>query len=159
MYAKTPYYDLLGILKFENVYKFKKWLSLGNPGRLFVLSNDHPTELISQFVDYHLKPLVHKTASYIKDTTHFLNKLDQLGHLPSNAILVTLNISLLYTNILHNEGINAWLHYLNISLTSLAPPYALRPSLWDDGKIVHSKYLPLPIQSLRKLSYGFVWDN
>ena len=71
MYAKTPYYDLLGILKFENVYEFKKWLSLrkhGNPGRLIVSSNGHLTERISQFVDYPLKSLVHKTASYIKDT-------------------------------------------------------------------------------------------
>ena len=45
----------------------------------FFLSNGHPTERISQFVDYYLKPLVHKTVSFIKDTTHFLNKLDQRG--------------------------------------------------------------------------------
>ena len=70
----------------------------GNPGRPIVSSNGHPTERISQFVDYRLKPLVHKTASFIKDTTHFLNKLDQLGQLPSNAILVTLDVSSLYTN-------------------------------------------------------------
>ena len=90
----------LGILKFENVYKFKTWLSLrkhGNPGCLIVSSNGQPTERISQFVDYHLKPLIHKTACYIKDTTHFLNKLDQLGRLPSNAILVTLPIPTFHT--------------------------------------------------------------
>ena len=85
----------------------------GNPGRPIVSSNGHPTERISQFVDYYIKPLVHKTASVIKDTTHFLNKLDQLGHLPSNAILVTLDVSSLYTNIPHNEGIDACQHYLN----------------------------------------------
>ena len=33
--------------------------------------------------------------------------------LPSNAILVTLDVSSLYTNIPHNEGINACRHYLN----------------------------------------------
>ena len=49
----------------------------GNPGRPIVSSNGHPTERISQFVNYYLKPLVHKTASFIKDTTHFLNKLNQ----------------------------------------------------------------------------------
>lgn len=85
----------------------------GNPGRPIVSSNGHPTERISQFVDYHLKPLVHKTASFIKDTTHFLNKLDQLGQLPSNAFLVTLDVSSLYTNIPHNEGIDACRHFLN----------------------------------------------
>ena len=54
----------------------------GNPGRPVVSSNSHPTERISQFVDHHLKPLVQTTQSFIKDTTHFLNKLEQLGQLP-----------------------------------------------------------------------------
>ena len=78
----------------------------GNPGRPIVSSNAHPTERISQIVDYHLKPLVHKTAAFMKDTTHFLNKLNQLVQLPRNAILVTLDVSSLYTNISHNEGMN-----------------------------------------------------
>ena len=85
----------------------------GNPGRPIVSSNGHPTERISQFVDYHLKPLVHTTPSFIKDTTHFLNKLNELGRLPSNAILVTLDVSSLYTNIPHREGIDACRHYLS----------------------------------------------
>ena len=80
---------------------------------LFQACNDHPIERISRFVDYYLKPLVHKTAPFIKDITHFLNKLDQLGHLPCNAILVTLDVSSLYTNIQHNEGIDAYRRYLN----------------------------------------------
>ena len=37
----------------------------------------------------------------------------QLGHLSSNAILVTLDVSTLYTNIPHNEGTDACRHYLN----------------------------------------------
>ena len=79
----------------------------GNPGRPIVSSNSHPTERISQFVDFHLKPLVQTTQSFIKDTTHFLNKLEQLGQLPDSAFLVTLDFSSLYTNIPHNEGIDA----------------------------------------------------
>ena len=31
----------------------------GNPGRPVVSNNSHPTESISQFVNYHLKPLLH----------------------------------------------------------------------------------------------------
>ena len=85
----------------------------GNPGRPVISSNGHPTERISQFVDYHLKPLVQKLPSYIKDTTHFLLKLQELGTLPSNAILVTLDVSSLYTNIPHKEGIEACCHFLN----------------------------------------------
>ena len=44
----------------------------GNPGRPIISSNGHPTERISEFVDYPLKPLEQTLPSYIKDTTHFL---------------------------------------------------------------------------------------
>ena len=47
--------------------------------RLLEFFHDYPPQTISQFVDYHLKPLVQTTQSFIKDTTHFLNKLQQLG--------------------------------------------------------------------------------
>ena len=71
---------------------------------------------ISEFVDYHLKPLVRTLPSYIKDTTHFLLQLQNLGPLTENAIprLVTLIVSSLYTNILHKEGEEACRHFLNI---------------------------------------------
>ena len=85
----------------------------GNPGRPIISSNSHPTERISEFVDYHLKPLVQNLPSYIKDTTHFLLQLEKLAPLPENALLVTLDVSSLYTNIPHNEGIEACRHFLN----------------------------------------------
>ena len=84
----------------------------GNPGRPIVSSNSHPTERISQFVDYHLQPLVHKLPSFVKDTNDFLNKLLTIGNLPADSLLVTLDVSSLYTNIPHNEGINACDHFL-----------------------------------------------
>ena len=59
-----------------------------------------------------LKPLVQTLPSYIKDTTHFLLQLQNLGPLPDNALLVTLDVSSLYTNIPHNEGIDACRHFL-----------------------------------------------
>ena len=83
----------------------------GNPERPIASSNSHPTERSSQFVDHHLKPLVQTTQSFIKDITNFLNKLEQLGQLPPNALLVTLDVSSLYTNIPHNEGITACRHF------------------------------------------------
>ena len=85
----------------------------GNPGRPIISSNGHPSERISEFVDYHLKPLVQTLPSYIKDTTHFLFQLQNLGPLPENAILVTLDVSSLYTNIPHKEGEEACRHFLN----------------------------------------------
>ena len=46
------------------------------------------------------------------DTNDFLNKLLTIGKLPSNPLLVTLDVSSLYTNIPHNEGIKACDHFL-----------------------------------------------
>ena len=85
----------------------------GNPGRPIISSNGHPTERISEFVDYHWKPLVQNLPSFIKDTTHFLLQVQKLGPLPDNALLVTLDVSSLYTNIPHNEGIDACRYFLN----------------------------------------------
>ena len=75
------------------------------PGRPIVPATSHPTEHISQFVDAHLNPLVPNLPSYIKDTTHFLRKLDDLKGLPPGFLMVTLDVSSLYTNISHKEGI------------------------------------------------------
>ena len=58
-----------------------------------------------------------KLPSYIKDTAHFLRKLDDLKELPPGYLLVTLDVSSLYTNILvpHKEGIEACRKALNSS--------------------------------------------
>ena len=77
------------------------------PGRPIVSSCGTPTEHISEYVDYHLQPLVIQTRSYLKDTTDFLQKLTAISELPACCILVTLDISSLYTNIPYDEGISA----------------------------------------------------
>ena len=60
---------------------------------------------ISEFVDYHLRPLVTQIPSYIKDTKDFLLKNSKLSLLPPDSILLMLDVSSLYTNIPHTEGI------------------------------------------------------
>ena len=89
---------------------------LNLPFSIFVVSsNNHSTERISQFVDYYLKPLVCTVPSYIKDTTDFLNKLTNLNTintLPDNAILVSLDVTSLYTDIPQSEGIEACRFFL-----------------------------------------------
>ena len=52
---------------------------------------------MSYLVDYHLQPLVHKRPSFVKDTNDFLNKLLTIGKLPAHFLLVTLDVSSLYT--------------------------------------------------------------
>ena len=88
-------------------YHLPKLHKPGNPGRPIVSSCGAPTERISEFVDYHLRPLVNQIPSFLKDTTDFLKKLSTLGRLPPGSILVTLDVSSLYTNIPHDEGITA----------------------------------------------------
>ena len=91
-------------------YTIPKMHKQGHPGRPIVSSNGHPTERISQFVDHHLQPLVIKLPSYIKHTTHFLNKLNNIGQLP---LLVTRDVTSLETNIPHRDGIQACSDFLD----------------------------------------------
>ena len=54
-----------------------------------------------------MKEYVLKTKSYVRDTQHFISRLKQLGQIPEAALLVTLDVSSLYTNIQNHEGILA----------------------------------------------------
>ena len=122
---KTKQYLIQTDVKLGRFYILPKLHKPGNPGRPIVSSNSHSTERISHFVDYHLQPLVHKLPSFVKDTNDFLNKLLTIGNLPSNSLLVTLDlldVSSLYTiNIPHNEGIYACDHFLRTGLHNDIP--------------------------------------
>ena len=82
------------------------------PGRPICSSIQHPTAHISKFVDEHIKKYVPKTRSYVRDTQHFISRLKQLGQIPNNALLVTLDVSSLYTNIPNHEGLLAVAEHL-----------------------------------------------
>ena len=47
------------------------------------------TEHASEYLDFYLNPLVSKTRSFVKDTSHFLPLLAKLGDIPDNALLWT----------------------------------------------------------------------
>ena len=64
-------------------------------------------------MDRHLKPLVASIPSFVKDTNDFLHKLNNIGTLPHNAILVTIDVVGLYPHIPHNEGLEAIRHALD----------------------------------------------
>ena len=74
------------------------------PGRPIVSGNSCPTERISKLIDHFLQPNVKNIRSYVKDTSDFLHMLNNLGTLPPNCILATLDVSSLYTNIPNREG-------------------------------------------------------
>ena len=83
------------------------------PGRPVISNCGYYMENISSFLDYHLQPLAIKVESYIKDTNHFLKKLQELGSLPKNAILCTIDVVGLYPNIPHEEGLASIRKHLN----------------------------------------------
>ena len=88
-------------------------LNINPLGRPIVSGIDTLTEYVSAFVDRELQPLLANIPSYIKDTTDFLNKLSRFDNLPDNTILVTLDVTALYSSIPHNDGIGACKKHLD----------------------------------------------
>ena len=76
------------------------------PGRPIVSDCGSDTYRISEYIDSFLQPLATIHSSYIKDTYHFLSKLNQINP-PQNSYLVTIDVESLYTNINNNDGLIA----------------------------------------------------
>ena len=93
--------------KTAKFYLLPKIHKENNPGRPVINSINCPTENISKYVDYHLQDHVTKLPSYLKDSTDLINKLSDIKSLPHNAIFVSMDVKLLYTNIPNQEGICA----------------------------------------------------
>ena len=78
-----------------------------------VISNcGTPTEELTEFLDHCLQPVMKAGKSYIKDTSDFLEKLKNLGNIPSNAMVVTADVVGLYLSIPHDAGLQV-LHELS----------------------------------------------
>ena len=92
------------------------------PGRPICSSNNHPTERISEFVDHHIRKYVTSLPSYVRDTQDFINKIKALGPLSEDTLLVTMDVTSLYTSIPNQQGINAVLEHINADPTALIPP-------------------------------------
>ena len=79
----------------------------GTPGRPICSTVCHPTCQISKWVDKDTQKYAQQADSYIKDTTDFILKLKELPELPKDSLLVTLDVTSLYTNIPNEEGLRA----------------------------------------------------
>ena len=77
------------------------------------------TENVSAYIDTTLKPHMESLPSYIKDTTDFINKIRQLPRLSKDSFLVTLDVSSLYSNIPHKDGIEACEYFMSASRDSV----------------------------------------
>ena len=73
-------------------------------GRPIISGCDGPTERLSSFVDTLLQPISKAQASYLKDTTDFINFIENTK-VKKRTFLVSMDVTSLYTNIPHEEGI------------------------------------------------------
>ena len=73
---------------------------------LYIVSGcEGSTESISSFVDNLLQPIAKAQASYLKDTTDFINFIEKTK-VAENVTLISMDVTSLYTNIPQEEGID-----------------------------------------------------
>ena len=73
------------------------------PERPIISGSGSITEGISQFVQHHIQDLSVKHPSYIQDTPDVLRCRNDLENVTNEAILVTCDVSALYTNIQRHD--------------------------------------------------------
>ena len=105
-------------LKRQNSTLYRKFTKQTNLDAQSLAPSTGHTANISKFVDYHLQDHVKHLASYIKDTTDFINKTKDLQVL-EDSVLVTIDVSALYTNIPDNEEIQAVKNTLSKAFTPI----------------------------------------
>uniref|UniRef100_A0A672MJB1 Reverse transcriptase domain-containing protein n=1 Tax=Sinocyclocheilus grahami TaxID=75366 RepID=A0A672MJB1_SINGR len=76
------------------------------PGRPIVSDCNSETYNIAEFIEFYLSPISQKHASYLKDTYDFIQKTKDLK-IPSDALLFTIDVDSLYTNIETPAGLEA----------------------------------------------------
>ena len=89
----------------------------GNPLRLITSC----CENLSAFTEFYLKPLAQNLPSFVKDTTHFLQKIEDLnktGPFPEGSLLVSWDVVAMFPNIDNNLEINAITDALNSRATN-----------------------------------------
>ncbi|XP_073460898.1 uncharacterized protein [Aquarana catesbeiana] len=81
------------------------------PGRPIISGCGSLTENLSRVVDNHLKPLVTCLSSYVRDTIHFLQIIQDI-HIEEGTQLVAIDVESLYCTIPHAKGLSAIQHIL-----------------------------------------------
>ena len=84
------------------------------PGRPVISNCGTATERISEFLDFHIQPLVCNVPSVIKDTSDYLQKLEGLhGTHSIYCYVCIIDVICLYPHIPHGEGLEALLGAFN----------------------------------------------
>ena len=85
-------------------YTLKKIYKTIPAARPIISGCEGPTERISSFVDSLLQPIMKIGDSYLRDTTDFINFIERTK-VSESTILVSMDVTSLYTNIPQEEGI------------------------------------------------------
>lgn len=116
----SNFYGLHKIHKCKNIQENVKkcnstYIKLPRPNDLklrpIIAGPASSTQRLSNMLDIILKPLCTKVTSYVRDDMDFLNYIPQT--VPGDTILVTFDVSSLYTNIPHILGLEAIQYWLD----------------------------------------------
>ena len=100
----------------EQITQVANSLEIRPPYRPIVSCKGTLTEHISGHVDSILQNFLDKIPSFLKDTTDFLCKLNDIKHLVTpDSLLVTMYVNSLYTNIPHSDGVEACRSFLTMN--------------------------------------------
>ena len=70
-------------------------------------------------------PIMQELPSYIKDTTHFFQKIDEVGEISEDTYMVTIDVKSLHTNIDNDEGLRAVEEELQKRPVKTTPSFAI----------------------------------
>ena len=111
-------------LCFYGLPKIHKYFNSFLPLRPICSGINSCTAKISDFVDVFLRHAAQQNPSYVRDTSHFVSKIEhevsQTTN-PDNKFLVTMDVSSLCPNINHAEGISACEETLSNRKSPFAP--------------------------------------
>lgn len=88
-------------MRLANLYFLPKMHKDPPKVRPIVSANNTPTERIGIFLDHFLQPLVEDQFTYLKDTKEVIRKIESQPF-PQDCVLMTLDVTSLYTNIDHD---------------------------------------------------------
>ena len=66
-----------------------------------------PTEKVSEFLDFHLKAITRNGNSYLKHSSHFIEKIKNIDSVPDNVLSVTADVVGLCPSIQHSAGLKS----------------------------------------------------
>ena len=106
------------LINTEQITQVSISLEIRPPYRPIASCKGTLTEHIPGYVDFISQKCLDKIPSFLKDTTDFLCKLNDITHLVTpDSFLVTMDVNSLYTNIPHSDGVEACRSFLTISTT------------------------------------------